>query len=147
MQEISTEKTLSAFSPLSICLVPFCLSVCPSLRQVLWLWGSKGSSCSHNRCRCGCLVTKSRLTLCNPTDCSVTRLLVHETSRQEHWSGLPFPSPGDLPNPGTGPSFPALADGFFTTGPAGKLPQSLLPGSYWWLSTSELYLPSSFFSP
>ena len=39
-------------------------------------------------------------------------------SRQEYWSGLPFPSPGDLPNPGTEPVSlisPALADGFFTT--------------------------------
>ena len=39
-------------------------------------------------------------------------------SRQEHWSGLPFPSPGDLPNPGIEPTSlasPALAGGFFTT--------------------------------
>ena len=39
-------------------------------------------------------------------------------SRQEYWSGLPFPPPGDLPNPGTEPMFlvfPALAGGFFTT--------------------------------
>ena len=38
-------------------------------------------------------------------------------SRQEYWSGLPFPPPGDLPNPGIKPtSFacPALAGGFFT---------------------------------
>ena len=40
--------------------------------------------------------------------------------RQESWSGLPFPSPGDLPNPGIEPvSFvsPALAGGFSTTEP------------------------------
>ena len=36
-----------------------------------------------------------------------------EFFRQEYWSGLPFPSPEDLPNPGTEPTFPALADGFF----------------------------------
>ena len=39
-------------------------------------------------------------------------------SRQEYWSGLPFPSPGNLPNPGIEPaSFacPALAGGFFAT--------------------------------
>ena len=39
-------------------------------------------------------------------------------SRQESWSGLPFPSPGDLPNPGIEPASllsPALAGGFFTT--------------------------------
>ena len=45
--------------------------------------------------------------------------------RQEYWGGLPFPSPGDLPNPGIGPGSPALQEGslpfeslgspFFTT--------------------------------
>ena len=41
-----------------------------------------------------------------------------EFSRQEYWSGLPCPSPGDLPNPGTEPTSlksPALAGEFFTT--------------------------------
>ena len=32
-------------------------------------------------------------------------------SRQEYWSGLPFPSPGDLPDPGIEPGSPALQDG------------------------------------
>ena len=41
-------------------------------------------------------------------------------SRQEHWSGLPFPPPGDLPHPGIAPAFPALAGGFFTTEPPVK---------------------------
>ena len=39
-------------------------------------------------------------------------------SRQEHWSGLSCPPPGDLPSPGielTSPVSPALAGGFFTT--------------------------------
>ena len=36
-------------------------------------------------------------------------------SRQEYWSSLPFLSPGDLPHPGIKPTFPALADGFFTS--------------------------------
>ena len=35
--------------------------------------------------------------------------------RQEYWSGLAFPTPGDLPNPGIKPEAPALAGGFFTT--------------------------------
>ena len=45
--------------------------------------------------------------------------------RQEHWSGVPFPSPGDLPDPEielaslTGPE---LADGFFTTSIPWKAP-------------------------
>ena len=38
-----------------------------------------------------------------------------EFSRQEYWSGLPFPSPGDLPNPETEPTSPALEGRFFTT--------------------------------
>ena len=35
--------------------------------------------------------------------------------KQEHWSGLPFPTPGDLPNPGIEPASPSLAGRFFTT--------------------------------
>ena len=43
--------------------------------------------------------------------------------RQEYWSGLPCPPPGDLPDPGIKPASlmsPALAGGFFTTEPPGK---------------------------
>ena len=40
--------------------------------------------------------------------------------RQESWSGFPFPSPGDLPDPGIQPMTPALAGGFLTTEPPGK---------------------------
>ena len=52
------------------------------------------------------------------------RTIVHQAplsmgfSKQEYWSGLPCPPPGDLPNPGIEPeslASPALADGFFTT--------------------------------
>ena len=41
--------------------------------------------------------------------------------RQEYWSGLPFPSPGDLPDLGIKPTFPALAGKFFTAELPGKL--------------------------
>ena len=44
-------------------------------------------------------------------------LLSMEISRQEYWSGLPFPLPGDLPNPVIELVSPALAVGFFTTKP------------------------------
>ena len=40
--------------------------------------------------------------------------------RQEYWGGLPFPSPGDLPNPGIELTFPALVGRFFITEPPGK---------------------------
>ena len=46
-----------------------------------------------------------------------------EFSRQEYWSGLPFPTPGALPNPGikpTSPVSPALAGRFLNTEPPGK---------------------------
>ena len=41
-------------------------------------------------------------------------------SRQEYWSGLPFPSPGDLPNPGVKPRSPALQADALTSEPPGK---------------------------
>ena len=52
-----------------------------------------------------------------------------ESSRQEFWSGLQFPTPGDLPDPGikpTSPESPALAGRFFTTASTGK-PKIPLP--------------------
>ena len=48
-------------------------------------------------------------------------------SRQEYWSGLPFPSPGDLPDPGIEPGSPALEADALTSEPPGK------PKSYSWL--------------
>ena len=41
-------------------------------------------------------------------------------SRQDYWSGLPFPSPGDLPNQGIEPGSPALEAGTLTSEPPGK---------------------------
>ena len=43
-----------------------------------------------------------------------------EFPRQEYWSGLPFPPPGDLPDPGMEPRSPALAGKFSTTEPPEK---------------------------
>ena len=45
-------------------------------------------------------------------------------SRQEYWSGLPFPSPGDLPNPGIEPRCPALEADALTSEPPGKPQES-----------------------
>ena len=41
-------------------------------------------------------------------------------SQQEYWSELPFPPPGELPDPGIKPESPVLAGGFFTTEQPGK---------------------------
>ena len=61
---------------------------------------------------------QSCLTLWDPMDCSPPDSSVQGILRQEHWSGLPCPPPGDLPDPGIKPTSlvsPALAGGFFTT--------------------------------
>ena len=62
----------------------------------------------------------SHVRLCDLMDCSPPGSSVHEFPRQEYWSGLPFPTPGDLASPGTEPSSLALAGGFFTAAPCGK---------------------------
>ena len=52
---------------------------------------------------------QSCLTLCNPMDRSLPDFFVHWVfSQQESWSGLPYPPPGYLPNPGIKPMSPAL---------------------------------------
>ena len=64
------------------------------------------------RLLCGC--GKLCLTLCDPMD----SLPITGFSRQEYWSGLPYPPPGSLLDPGIKPTSlmsPALAGGFFTT--------------------------------
>ena len=43
-----------------------------------------------------------------------------ESSKQEYWSGLPFPSPGDLPDPGIEPGSPALEADALTSEPPGS---------------------------
>ena len=48
-------------------------------------------------------------------------------SRQEYWSGLPFPSPGDLPDPGTEPESPALQADTLPSEPPGKISHVLRP--------------------
>ena len=59
-------------------------------------------------------------TLCNPWTAAHQSPLSMEFPGLKCWSGLPFPSPGDLPKTGIEPASPALAGGFFTTEPPGK---------------------------
>ena len=68
-------------------------------------------------CAVLCLVAHSCLTPCDPMHCSLPAPLSMGFSRQEYWSGLPCPPPGDLPNPGIKPASPispALVGLFFT---------------------------------
>ena len=53
-------------------------------------------------------VAQSCLTFCDPMDYSHQAHLFMEFSRPEYWSGLPFPSPGNLPDPGIKPRYSAL---------------------------------------
>ena len=65
----------------------------------------------------------SRGLFCSPMDCNPPGSSVHGISQaQEYWSGLPFPPPGDFPDPGIQPSSlsPALSEGFFAAEPPGK---------------------------
>ena len=67
---------------------------------------------------------QSCLTLCDPWTVAHQAPPSMGFSRQEYWSVLPFPSPGDLPNPGIKPASPtslALAGRFFTTGATRKV--------------------------
>ena len=61
-----------------------------------------------------CSVAQLCLTLCDTMDLASQAPLSMEYFRQEYWSGLPFPTPGDLPDPGIKPVSPALAGRFFT---------------------------------
>ena len=73
-------------------------------------------------CMCARLLSRVRLS-CNPMDCSPPAPLSMGFPRQEYWSGFPFPSPGNLPDPGIKPTSPAWAGVFFTTEPPGKSPR------------------------
>ena len=69
-----------------------------------------------------CVCAQLHPTLCDCMDCSRQASLSVGFSWQEHWSGLPFPTSGYLPDPGikpASPAFPALASRFFTSLPRG----------------------------
>ena len=90
-----------------------------------------------SRAVCVCSVhvklLQSCLTLCDHMDYSPQAPLSKGFSRQEYWSGLPCPPPGDLPDPGIEPASlmsPALAGGFFTTSSTCSTSQSCV-GALW----------------
>ena len=67
-----------------------------------------------------CLVMSYSL---GPVDCSMPGSSVHGIFQQEYWSGLPFPTPGDLPDPRIEPEslmFPLLAGRLFPAVPPGR---------------------------
>ena len=66
------------------------------------------------------LITQSQPTLCNPRTVACQAPPSMEFLRQEYWSGLPFPSPGDLPNPGIEPGSPSLQADYLSSEPPAK---------------------------
>ena len=76
-----------------------------------------------------CLSVRAQccLTLCDPMDCSLPGSSVDGIFQARiDWSGLPFPTAGDLPNPGIKPESPALAGRFFTTVPPAEPVRAVL---------------------
>ena len=74
-------------------------------------------------CVCACAVFSHVWLFATPWTVAHQVLLSMKFSRQEYWSGLPFPPPGDLPNSGikpVSPISPALAGRLFTSEPPGK---------------------------
>ena len=65
-----------------------------------------------------CSVVSNSVT---PSTVAHQTLLSMEFSREEYWSGLLFPTPEDLPDPGIKPESLELTTGFFTTVPLGKV--------------------------
>ena len=87
------------------------LNIVPELYSKSWFFTYfiYSGACTH---------TQLCPTLCDPMDCSPPVTLSMEFSKQGYWSGLPIPTPGNLPDSGIEPKFlasPALAEGFFTT--------------------------------
>ena len=68
-----------------------------------------------------CMLSHLVLSLCDPWTVVYQAPLSMRFPRQEHCSGLPFPSPGDIPSPEIKPRSPALAGSLFTTEPTGTL--------------------------
>ena len=118
------QETQGSVTPAILLVVPCCQNhPCSNLS---WLFFCCFSSCDckmaapplgiQNECQsaqlCPTLVTLWTVPCQAPLSMGL--------SRQEHWSGLPFPPPEDLPNLGIKPGSPALAGGFSTPQPPGK---------------------------
>ena len=98
---------------------------------MFWKWievvGVQPCECTRTTKLCTlkgcCLIAQSCQTLVTLWTIAPQAPLAMGFSRQEYWSGLPFPSPGDLPDPGIEPRSPALE--------ADSLPSEPLPANMW----------------
>ena len=90
----------------------------PALQAMLYQLSHQGSpNITGKRMRSLCMCCHFSRVQLFATSWTVARQapLSMGFSRHEYWSGLPFPSPGDLPDPGIKPASLSLAGGFFTT--------------------------------
>ena len=93
------------------------------LQSILSGWDNQTSVCVCVCVRarmCACLVAQSCPTLATPQTVACQTPLSMGFSRQEHWSGQPFPFPGDLPDPGIKLGSPALQADSLPSEPPGK---------------------------
>ena len=106
---------LSPDSHLSLCFPPY---------------PSPSPMCVHAK------LLQSHPTCCDPRDCSPPGFSVHGILRQEYWSELPRPPPGDLPNPGMEPASlmsPTIVGWFFTTS-ACEAPLPTIPHAQFYIA-------------
>ena len=107
-------------------------AISPNIENVLRATGSRQDA------HCACMLSHFSRVLLFVTLWTITcqAPLSMRFSRQEYWSGLPFPPPGNLLNPGIKPVFlmsPALTGEFFTPGPTWEVPGPFLELIYFWL--------------
>ena len=95
-------------------------------------WAETRREAAQPKSACCCLVSNCVQIFVTPWTIARQAPLSTGFPKQEYWSGLPFPSLGDLPNPRTEPTYPALAGGFFTCEPPGKPKE---PGC--WMANQE----------
>ena len=88
--------------------LPFISSIYPSICLLIYI------------CSMLCLIAQSCLTLCNPMTVAHQAPLSMGFFRQEYWSGLPSPPPGNLPNLGIEPRCPTLLAESLPSEPSGK---------------------------
>ena len=141
---VSLYVTVLSFRIFHPCHINCASPPCPTGTSK-FLWPKQNVLTVEYCCCYCCLVTKSCLTLMTPWIAASQAPVSTGFPRQEYWSGLPFPSPGDLLNWGTGSAFPALAGGFFITEPPGKYYSALkmeraLTLAITWVSLKDIIL-------
>ena len=113
-QNIDDRKKNSIFQVLNKNIIPICIyrETIYNIKHIISNCISKVKSQSE--------VTQSCPTLCHPMDCSLPGFSVHGIFQARILSGLPFPSPGDLPDPGIEPRSPAMQADALPSEPLGK---------------------------